>query len=240
MLCDKLALQQSHQLGDGGGVHHQQRPLSLFVQPPLGVLAVVVGGGRRQHLPGLLVVVLRGLLQHGRLELLAVDGRVGDAQLDHHGQHAADQADVHGLALPVLADGLEQKALDARPQVGVLRHDRTEDDNALLENGELPVVAGVAAVEVHEDVLDQPEVEDAPLVDLPQGAQEQRLVRVRLRRYLGAALLVQVGGYRLADPVVEEVAVLVQHELVGRAVELFERQVRRRATVDVANGLGDL
>lgn len=72
------------------------------------------------------------------------------------------------------------------------------------------------------------------LVRVPRvaHAREQQLVHRRLDR-LGARH--EVHAHRLHDAAVEQLAVLVQHQLVREAVQLLKRQLRRLLRVDLAD-----
>lgn len=74
------------------------------------------------------------------------------------------------------------------------------------------------------------------LVRVPRvaHAREEQLIRRRLDHLRARH---EVLPHRLHDAAVQQLAVLVQHELVCKAVQLLERQLRRLLRVDLANGV---
>ena len=202
----------------------------LLLQPRLRAAQVRVAVAGAQERLALAPVKRRGGAQQMRLKIVHVHVL---ADVHEHARHRPDRVRVHALASALGVDGAEQKVPNPGVDGLVPQHDVPPQREPEVVHGLERVGRRVDAVHVHQYI---PDHGHALLVFPPlffQGHREGVSARgVHVGRHAGEVLL-----RHLDQPAVELVAVPVEHHVVRIAVELLERQPRRVAAVDLADGV---
>mmetsp|Transcript_36597 Transcript_36597/g.104584 ORF Transcript_36597/g.104584 Transcript_36597/m.104584 type:complete len:481 (+) Transcript_36597:201-1643(+) len=205
----------------------------LLTDALLGLLQVIRARVLRDVLHGLVPVEPPRVVEEVVLEALAVDVPALHAKLHKHVHRMLQQDAVHLLAPALGRDVLEHQGQEPGLDPRMPRHVLAEDHQPHLVDRHLAVLRHEVPIHVHEDVADHDHgrlVVVPLLLDLLQqvavwavdAAQRDRLKVIR------------------DDPlhaVVEQLAVLVQHKVVGVPVQLLEGQRRGVVLVDLVDGV---